>query len=93
MRKYEVFFIFHSELDEDKLKKKIEEVKKYITSQKGKVVDVKELGRENLPYSIKKCIEGINVVMDMEISPETVDSFKKRFLKDEQILRYTVLKV
>jgi small subunit ribosomal protein S6 len=92
MQKYESLFIFHPELKEEKLKKKIEEVKKYITSQKGKIENIKEPNRENLAYPIKKCLEGLHLVLDFEMSPEVVDQFKKKFLKDEKILRYTVLK-
>ncbi len=92
MRKYEALFIFHPQIEEDKLKKKVEEVEKYITSQKGKIEKTKEAVRGNLAYPIKKCLEGIHVIWDFEMSPEAVDQFKKIFLKDEKILRYTVVR-
>ena len=82
MQKYESLFIFNPGLEEDKLKKKIEEVKKYVISKKGKVENIKETGRVNLAYPIKKCLEGINVVLDLEISPEVVDKFKNKFVFD-----------
>ncbi len=94
MRKYEGLFIFHPKLEEDKLKQKIEEIEKYITSNKGKIENKKEAVRTNLPYPIKKCLEGIHVVLSFEMSPEAVDELKKKFLKDESILRiYIVEKV
>lgn len=92
MRKYEGIFIFHPQTDETVLKKKLEEVGKYITSQKGKVEKIKEPLREKLPYPIKKCREGLYVVIDFEVSPEAVDELKKKFLKDESFLRYTIIK-
>jgi small subunit ribosomal protein S6 len=92
MRKYESLFIFHPEVEDDKLKAKIEEVKKYVTSQKGKVENIKEDGRVNLAYPIKKCQEGINVTFDLDMPAETVDVFRKKFTKDEKILRYTILR-
>ena len=92
MRKYEGLFIFHPELEKDKLKNKIEEVGKYITSKNGKIENTKEAVRTNLPYPIKKCLEGMHVVLNFEMSPEAVDELKKKFLKDESILRYTVVR-
>lgn len=92
MRKYESLFIFHPQTEEDKLKKKVEEVEKYIVSQKGKLEKTKEPIREKLPYPIKKCLEGIQVIFNFEMFPEAVDELKKKFLKDESILRYTVIR-
>ena len=91
MRKYESLFIFNPALEEDKLKKKVEDIEKYITSNKGKVESTKEAVRANLAYPIRKCLEGIHVVLNFEMSPEAVDQFKKMFLKDETILRYTTV--
>lgn len=92
MRKYEGLFTFHPEIEEDNLKAKVEEVKKYITSKKGKVENINENGRVNLAYPIKKCKEGINVTFNLEMPAETVDIFKKKFTKDEKILRYFILR-
>ncbi len=92
MRKYEIVFIFHPDLEEARLKKKIEEVEKYIASNKGKTGKIKDPIREKLPYPIKKCSEGQYVIFDFEMAPEAVAELKKKFLKDENILRYTVIK-
>lgn len=92
MRKYESLFIFHPELEEDNLKKKIVEIEKYITSNKGKIENTKEASRGNLAYPIKKCSEGILVTLNFEMPTEEINQFKKRFLKDEKILRYTIVR-
>jgi small subunit ribosomal protein S6 len=92
MRKYESVFIFHPDLEEDRLKKKIEEVEKYIASNNGKTGKIKDTIREKLPYPIKKCSEGQYVIFDFEVTPNAVDELKKKFLKDENVLRYTVIK-
>jgi len=92
MRKYEIVFIFHPDLEEDRLKKKTEDIEKYIASNKGKSGKIKDTIRERLPYPIKKCIEGQYVIFDFEMSPDGVAELKKKYLKDENILRYTVIK-
>ena len=92
MRKYEGLFIFHPQMEEDILKKKLEEIGKYITSRNGKVERTKDPYREKLPYPIKKCQEGLHVLIDFEISPEAIDELRKKFLKDESFLRYTIIK-
>ncbi|MBU1047151.1 MAG: 30S ribosomal protein S6 [Candidatus Omnitrophota bacterium] len=92
MRKYEIVFIFHPDLEEDRLKKRIEDVEKYIVSQKGKTGKIKDAIREKLPYPIKKSSEGLYVIFDFEMPPTAIDELKKKFLKDENILRYTVIK-
>ncbi len=92
MQKYEGFFIFHPQTEEDGLKRKIEEVERYIISQKGTVEKSKDPFRERLPYPIKKCQEGIYFISSFEIPLEAVDGLKKKYLKDENVLRYTIIR-
>ena len=92
MRKYESVFIFHPGLEEEKLNNKIKEVEKFISERKGKVENINKVGREKLPYPMRKSTEGLYVIFDFEFSPEDADDFKKRFLKDESVLRYNLIK-
>ena len=92
MRKYESLFIFHPTLEEEELKRKIEQVEKIITDKKGRVENVDRIGRKRLPYPIKKCVEGVYVLINFEIEPEDACKFKEMLLKDKKILRYTVVR-
>ena len=53
MNKYEIMFILKSNED-TAIKKEIEDLKKVITSMKGKITDEKDMGNKKLAYSINK---------------------------------------
>ena len=68
-------------------------MKKIISTEKGKVVDFKEMGQRHLAYPIKKEINGYYYVMTVELSKEGVKEFDRRASLDETILRHLIIKL
>ena len=58
MDKYEIMFIVKNTIDDDANKKVADTLQSIITSDKGKVIEFKEMGKRKLAYPIKKEITG-----------------------------------
>ena len=93
MNKYEIMFIVKTTMDEAQVKASSENMKKIISTEKGKVVDFKEMGQRHLAYPIKKEINGYYYVMTVELSKEGVKEFDRRASLDETILRHLIIKL
>lgn len=93
MKKYEVMFIVKATNDEKDIKNTAEEVKNIVTSNSGKVLEMKELGEKKLAYPIKKEINGYYYVMTMEAPNEAVSELDRKVLINENILRHLIIKL
>ncbi len=93
MKKYEVMFIVKATNDEKDIKNTAEEVKNIVTSNSGKVLEMKELGEKKLAYPIKKEINGYYYVMTIEAPNEAVSELDRKVLINENILRHLIIKL
>lgn len=93
MNKYEIMFIVKATNEGDDIKKTAENCKKYITDQKGKVVEFKEMGEKKLAYPIKKEINGYYFVMQVEVSKEGIAEFDRKASIEENVLRHLIIKL
>ncbi len=93
MTKYEIMFIVKTTMEAEKIKKTIENMKNVVTSLKGKVVEVKEMGERKLAYPIKKELSGYYVVFKVLANAEIVSEFDRKALIDEAILRHLIIKL
>ncbi len=93
MTNYEIMFIVKTTMEADNIKKSIENMKKIITDDKGKIVETKDMGEKKLAYPIKKEINGYYYVLKVEAKPETISEFNRRALIDETILRHLIIKL
>lgn len=92
MTNYEVMFIAKATMDEASLNNLTKEVQKWITSDKGKVVEFKEMGRKKLAYPINKEVSGFYYLMNVSAKKETIREFDRKLKINENILRYLILK-
>ena len=93
MTNYEIMFIVKTTMEADKIKNTIDNMKKIITSGKGKVVEIKDMGEKKLAYPIKKEITGYYYVLKVEANKEIIAEFDRRALIDETILRHLIIKL
>lgn len=93
MKKYEIMFIVKSTNESDEIKKCAEAMKKVVTDNKGKVVELNELGEKKLAYSIKKEISGYYYVMIVEASNEAISELDRKASINENILRHLIIKL
>ena len=91
MTKYEIMYIVSAKLDESKLDGISKEVQKLITSNKGKVIEFKDLGRKKLAYPINKEVSGFYYLMNAEASADAIKEFDRKLRINENILRHLIL--
>jgi small subunit ribosomal protein S6 len=90
MRKYEVAFIVHPDLDETAFKEVQERVKSWITDAGGKVTKVDLWGKKKMAYEIRKQTEGQYVLFETEMLPSFCSELERNLQLHESILRYMV---
>ena len=87
MRKYEIIFIAHPDLDEENFNAVIEKVKGWITDDKGEVVNVDIWGKRKLAYRIRKQREGQYVLITANMEPAAVKNLSQNMRFVESIMR------
>lgn len=90
MRKYEVAFIVHPDLDETAFTEVQERVKSWISEAGGKVTDVDLWGKRKMAYEIRKQTEGQYVLFNTEIPPSFCADLEHNLQLHESIMRFMV---
>ncbi len=93
MRKYEIMFIVKPTLEEAAIKKVADQAKKVIEDNKGKVLDVKDMGQRDLAYEIKKHKKGYYFLFTAECPVEAINEFNHISNISEDIIRSLVVKL
>jgi len=93
MRRYEVVFIAHPDLDENALNETTEKVKGWITAQGGEVVKVDPWGKRRMAYAIRKRREGYYVLLEANMPPQAIAELERNMRLHEPIMRYLVTRM
>ncbi len=88
MRNYEGMFIFHPELDEDKLMKEVNFVEKVIKNNGNGNVKYQIIGKKTLAYPVKKQNEGYYVNYQFNSLPAAIAKIRDELKHREKILRF-----
>ena len=92
MNKYEIMFILKSNED-TAIKKEISDLKKVITSMKGKITDEKDMGNKKLAYPIDKQVNGYYYVINCDANSETVAEFNRKARINENVIRHIIIRL
>ena len=92
MNNYEIMFIVKNTIEDEKVEKLAESLKKLITDNKGKVIEFTEMGKRKLAYPIKKELTGTYYVMTVSASSDTIKEFDRKVSINENVLRHLILK-
>ena len=87
MRKYEIIFIAHPDLDEENLNNIVEKVKGWIADDKGEVVSVDNWGKKRMAYRIRKQRDGQYVLITANMEPAAVKNLSQNMRFVESIMR------
>ena len=87
MRKYEIIFIAHPDLDEENLNNVVEKVKGWIADDKGEVVSVDNWGKKRMAYRIRKQRDGQYVLITANMEPAAVKNLSQNMRFVEIIMR------
>ena len=93
MRKYEVIFIVHPEIEDNGLDELLNRVQGWITDSGGKIEKIDRWGKRKLAYQINKLKEGTYFLLHTEMEPTFCRDLERDFQILESIIRYSIIKV
>lgn len=95
MNKYEIMVLLSPDIGGDATKKRIDELRKLITSQKGEVVFEDDWGMRDLAYNIRKHDRGYYYVANFTLDPTEGDlnEIDTTCRLENEILRHMIVKV
>ncbi|MBM3152340.1 MAG: 30S ribosomal protein S6 [Chloroflexi bacterium] len=93
MRKYELVFIVHPDLDETAFSGVIEKVRGWVTETGGSVDKVDIWGRRKMAYLIRKQREGQYVLMNITTAPTANPTLDQNLRFLEPVLRHMIVAV
>ncbi|MCK4946833.1 MAG: 30S ribosomal protein S6 [Candidatus Aureabacteria bacterium] len=92
MSLYEGMFIIDGKIADDDVQKATSQIEEQISSNNGKVIENKSIGRRQLAYEIKGCTEGTYVLIDFELNGVALKPIQEKLKLDQEILRSLILK-
>ena len=92
MRHYELMVILDPELEERTIAPSLDRFLTVITKGNGSVDKVDIWGRRRLAYEIKKQIEGIYAVIDINAEPADVAELDRQLNLNESVLRTKLMR-
>jgi small subunit ribosomal protein S6 len=92
MRHYEIVFIVHPDQSEQ-VPAMIERYRNTITAGNGVVHRIEDWGRRQLAYPIAKVFKAHYVLMNIEVSNETLDELEHAFKFNDAVLRHLTVKM
>lgn len=92
MRHYELMVILDPELEERTVAPSLDQFLTVVRQHGGNVEKVDVWGRRRLAYEIKKHVEGIYAVVDVQAEPDTVRELDRQLNLNESVLRTKVMR-
>ena len=92
MRSYELMVILLPELGEEGLSEMLDNIREWITSEDGKIVNLDNWGRRKLAYPIRKIREGNYLLYDLELDPTSIPEIERNIGLSESVLRYLIVR-
>jgi small subunit ribosomal protein S6 len=90
MRNYELAYIAHPELDDEKLEELEGRVKGWIENSGGKIDTIDRWGKRKLAYPINKQTDGYYFFVQVELPPQGGALIERDLRLSEQILRFLI---
>ena len=93
MRNYELAFIIQPTVDDEGVTNVVDQVTQYVQAINGEVTSVDVWGRRNLAYPIKNYREGVYVLFQAKLSPDSLVELERNLKLSEDVIRYLLVKV
>lgn len=91
MRKYEITYIAHPDLDEAAFKKLNDQVSDWIKDGGGKITKTDIWGTRKLAYPIRKLTVGQYVLLQTELETSFVAELERQFGLQESVMRFLIV--
>lgn len=88
---YEMVVILDPEQKAEEQEKLITKIKKFITDAEGKLSGVKEWGKKQLEYPVKKRTTGLFYLFNFTVPAEKTASLKQKVQLEENVLRFLLV--
>ncbi len=92
MRAYEVMVILDPTLEERTVEPSLDKYLNVVRKDGGSVESVEVWGRRRLAYEIKKNVEGIYAVIDIQAEPAAVAELDRQLNLNESVLRTKLMR-
>jgi small subunit ribosomal protein S6 len=92
MRHYELMVILDPELEERTVAPSLDRFLNVVRKGGGSIENVNIWGRRKLAYEIKKKIEGIYAVVDMQAEPDLAKELDRQLNLNEAVLRTKLIR-
>ena len=93
LRRYELLFILHPELQEEQTKEVVEKFQHIIVRDGGKIIRTSLLGIRKLAFDIQRQSRGFYVLLDYAGKPEIIKELERNFRIEERVLNYQTIKL
>ena len=93
MRKYEVTYFAHPDLDAEAFKQLNQMVSGWITDGGGTIDKADVWGKRKLAYLVKKQREGQYVLLHTHMQPSLCGEIERQFRLQESVLRFLIVAV
>jgi small subunit ribosomal protein S6 len=90
-KSYELMVILNPDIGEDAIQKRLESIRKQITSSPAEIAHEELWGLKDLAYLIKKHSQGYYAVFDFLGEPEKIKELDKNLRLEPEILRHFIL--
>ena len=91
MNKYETLFIVNPSVEDAGIKDLIQKFSDLINSD-GKVESAEVVGKKKLAYPVKKCAEGIYVLINFESEGTIITELERNFRITDEVIKFIVVK-
>ncbi len=92
MRKYEIVFILHPELEEDKINETVEKFKSLVVDNGGEITSLDKWGKRKLAYEINHIKEGYYVVSKFNSEPKVTNEIDRVFKISDNVVRHIIVR-
>lgn len=91
MNKYETLFIVNPSVEDAGIKDLIQRFSDLINSD-GKVESTEVVGKKKLAYPVKKCAEGIYVLINFESEGTIISELERNFRITDEVIKFIVIR-
>ena len=93
MRQYELTLVLDPELTSENQKKALAQIKKLITSFKGKANKVEDWGKKTLAYPIRKKTAGIFHLLKLDLPAESIKGLDQKLRLEDNLIRFLLVRI
>ncbi len=92
MKRYELIFIIHPDLNEEEVKAVTEKFLQIISAQQGILIKTEDWGKRRLAYEIKKQPKGTYILVDFYGPGNMIREIERNLKIDDKILKFLTIK-